>query len=597
MNHFGGHAVRKKKSLFVLLAGVALLVSTVTVAGALITSTSGVVTKLNSPPASVKLGALESATQVYAFDERQNVTLTSAVAVDATSPGTYSTFPSGNATLPVGSVVDSHLLHSDIPRRNFTARRQGSVTFNADIVGVIAATNRLASSDTQLGAPGTQYAGTTSWRGLESGNENGSYFSDKFTISSDKRTLTFEMQTYVMDEIRVVTKHKNPLVTSITDSPDPVQAGGNVTYTVTVSNPTGTAATGVQVRDAFPGATLVSATAAGGCTGAASPVTCTLGTIAANSSASATIVVTSPASAGTLTNTATQPPSGPDSVSASTTVVSPVLATSIAHSPTNVTQGNDVKYTLTVTNNGIAPVSDAHVVDTLPAGTTLKSGPASCTGTTTVDCALGALTVGQQASVDLIVTLPTIGTASSSAVASPGTNTAATDDTTVEAPQDGVTKGWVEPGGSLTIPGHDPSTVELPNTGDGAPVEITQGAGTFCAGPCTGTTTTVNPFPGYDDPANPIVWTMTYTFNPGDPESTPDSLTAAAAAYNSTIYKHLDTDPPNVGTVIPDCPPTPRVAADYACLSGRAITQPTPNHFVVSFTILYLSGDPTGGRR
>ena len=48
--------MRKKKSLFVLLAGVALLVSTVTVAGALITSTSGVVTKLNSPPASVKLG-------------------------------------------------------------------------------------------------------------------------------------------------------------------------------------------------------------------------------------------------------------------------------------------------------------------------------------------------------------------------------------------------------------------------------------------------------------------------------------------------------------------------------------------------------------
>src|SRR5262249_57186994 len=100
--------------------------------------------------------------------------------------------------------------------------------------------------------------------------------------------------------------------------------------------------------------------------------------------------------------------------------------------------------------------ANASVTDRLPAGTTLKSAPANCSGTTTITCTLGTLAVGGQANVVLLVTgpsaVPAGGKITNSAVASPGTNTAANEDTTVEAQQDGVSKGFVSPGGSLTIP-------------------------------------------------------------------------------------------------------------------------------------------------
>ena len=448
--------------------------------------------------------------------------------------------------------------------------------------------------------PGTLYAGTTLWRGLE-GSESGALGGDKFTISSDHRTLSFDIETYVMDEIRVITQHTNPLVTTITDAPDPVQAGGNVTYTVTVANTGTSSASNVQVQDQFPGATLVSATSSGGCTGTTS-VTCGLGTLGVGGSASASIVVTSPSTVpagGTIVNTATSPPGQSPAVNESTTVVSPVLNTTITDLPDPVTAGNDVQYTLTVTNNGIAPVADAHVVDTLPAGTTLaaSSAPGVCTpGSGTVDCDLGALITGASAQAQIVVTSPSTvpdgGTITDSAVATPGTNTSASESTTVEAPTPGVAKGFVLPGGSITIPGADPATLTLPDTGSGTPVIITQGNGTFCDGPCTGPATSISDFGGYSDPNQPIQLVLTFNF----PDS-PTSLTDAATAFGSTIYKN-DTPDPNAGVPVPACTtPGAGVAVPHPCVDVHAITQPSPNVFVVTFTILYVSGDPHFAKR
>ena len=185
-----------------------------------------------------------------------------------------------------------------------------------------------------------------------------------------------------MDELRVLTKATNPLVTTITDTPDPVQAGDTVAYTLTVTNTGATTAANVQVADQFPGATLVSASATGGCTGTTT-VTCSLGSIAAGGNAAALVVVRSPETvpaSGSIANTATAPP-GRSPVTETTSVVSPVLTTDITDAPDPVTAGNDVQYTLTVTNEGIAPVADAHVVDTLPADATLvvASAPGACT--------------------------------------------------------------------------------------------------------------------------------------------------------------------------------------------------------------------------
>lgn len=330
-------------------------------------------------------------------------------------------------------------------------------------------------------------------------------------------------------------------------------------------------------------------------------MTCGLGSINPGASATATVVVTSPStvpSGGTVVNTASAPP-GINPASATTTVVAPLLTTTIADSPDPVTAGNDVQYTLTVKNDGIAPLADAHVVDTLPAGTTLvtASAPDGCSGSGPVDCALGALGVGDSAQAQLVVTSPSPvpegGTITDSAIASPGDNFAASEVTTVETPEPGVSKGFVLPGESITIPGEDPATVTLPEGGPGAPVIMTQGDGSFCDGPCTGPATTISDFPGYDDENNPIHLTLTYNFPSG-----PSSLTDAAAAFGSTIYKNDDPLHPNVGTVVPFYSTLGAGAAiPRPCVDAHTITQPSFNSFVVTFEILYLSGDPRMARR
>ena len=105
--------------------------------------------------------------------------------------------------------------------------------------------------------------------------------------------------------------------------------------------------------------------------------------------------------------------------------------------------------------------------------------------------------------------------------------------------------------------------------------------------------TTISDFPGYDDPNHPIRLRLTFTFN-----GEGDNLTAAADAYGSTIYKNNDPMNPTVGTVVPFCSTVGAgVAVPHPCIDAHTISQPTFNSFVVTFDILYLSGDPTFARR
>ena len=79
-----------------------------------------------------------------------------------------------------------------------------------------------------------------------------------------------------------------------TDAPNPVIAGTNLTYTLTVTNlSTTTAATNVQVKDKIPpGTTLVSSVATeGGSRSGTTDITCTFSSLGFGSSTTATIVV------------------------------------------------------------------------------------------------------------------------------------------------------------------------------------------------------------------------------------------------------------------------------------------------------------------
>jgi len=96
------------------------------------------------------------------------------------------------------------------------------------------------------------------------------------------------------------------------DSPDPVSAGSNLTYTIQVENLGPTTATGVTVTDQLPkGVDLVSATASTGkCAPQGSKVNCDLGSIGVvqtvNYSGPATVtIVVIPRQPGTIANTAT----------------------------------------------------------------------------------------------------------------------------------------------------------------------------------------------------------------------------------------------------------------------------------------------------
>lgn len=95
-----------------------------------------------------------------------------------------------------------------------------------------------------------------------------------------------------------------------TDSPDPIDVGATLTYTITVENLGPDAATGVTVTDTLPkGVDFVSATSTlGSCARQGRKVTCTLGSMPAptiNYGPAPTITIAVvPRQAGTITNTA-----------------------------------------------------------------------------------------------------------------------------------------------------------------------------------------------------------------------------------------------------------------------------------------------------
>ncbi|MEO8053919.1 MAG: hypothetical protein ABI768_02120 [Acidobacteriota bacterium] len=200
-----------------------------------------------------------------------------------------------------------------------------------------------------------------------------------------------------------------------TDSPDPVRAGQNLTYTLVVTNRGPNDATNVTFSDPLPASiSLVSATPSqGGCSGTTT-VTCLLGGLPAGSSATISIVVSvSAAAVPSITNTAsvaateTDPNPGDNSATAPTTVI-PVADVAVLKTVSNpapfVSQG--FTFTLTVTNNGPSTANGVVVTDVLPASLGFVSAApsqgayVSATGVWTV----GTLANGASATLTLTVT-------------------------------------------------------------------------------------------------------------------------------------------------------------------------------------------------
>src|SRR5262249_26348685 len=155
-----------------------------------------------------------------------------------------------------------------------------------------------------------------------------------------------------------------------TDTPDPVQAGNNLTYTITVQNNGPLAAQNVQLTDTVPATTtFVSAGQLSGppftCSpppvGSGGTLSCSNPTFVNGGIATFQLVVNVNASAtpgSTIPNTATvasstaDPNNANNSATQTTTVLGANLGVTKTASPNPVLQGQNVTYTVTVSNAG-----------------------------------------------------------------------------------------------------------------------------------------------------------------------------------------------------------------------------------------------------
>jgi uncharacterized repeat protein (TIGR01451 family) len=207
-------------------------------------------------------------------------------------------------------------------------------------------------------------------------------------------------------------------ITKSADS-DPVIAGENLTYTLTINNGGPSDATGIVVTDTLPpGVTFQSSTPdTPTCAHSGDTVTCNLGNL--NSGAQRQVVIQTKVDSstqGALTNSASvtgnesDPHTGNNSDSEDTAVNTEAdLTVNQSSSPNPVLPGSDLTYHITVTNNGPSDAMEVTLTDALPSGVTFQSstpGTPTCTyAGGTVTCNLDDLVSADTTTVDILVTV------------------------------------------------------------------------------------------------------------------------------------------------------------------------------------------------
>jgi MYXO-CTERM domain-containing protein len=195
-----GDSMPSRKLLISLLAASIALALTSAQAG--IVSVSGAASQVAAPGSAAQNSGLESFTTAAVFNEQQNVTLAQAALVNATTSGFFNTVAALTpGSIAIGTLVSSHYLHADpVGSGGVVYSYTGSVTFDADILGVAALNAELIGSNF-LGAPGTSYPGVANVNGIDYPDNT-----DSFTISADRRTLSFNVAAWTgADALRVIT--------------------------------------------------------------------------------------------------------------------------------------------------------------------------------------------------------------------------------------------------------------------------------------------------------------------------------------------------------------------------------------------------------
>lgn len=178
------------------------------------------------------------------------------------------------------------------------------------------------------------------------------------------------------------------LAVTLTDSPDPVTAGGALTYTITLSNLGPSAAASVSLADALPAAlrfTSLSAPSGWNCTtptvGQSGTVSCQRTSMAVGTAEFTLVTSVAADASGSIANTVNatsttaDPVPGNQSATATTTVAVPQadLAVTLVDTPDPVEAGAALTYAITVSNAGPAAAAAVTLSDTLPAATRFAS--------------------------------------------------------------------------------------------------------------------------------------------------------------------------------------------------------------------------------
>lgn len=199
-----------------------------------------------------------------------------------------------------------------------------------------------------------------------------------------------------------------PLTITNVDSPDPVQSGSQILYTIVVTNTGGAKVNNVVLTDQINGVVgfgnpplLDVVSTRGSCTQTNTQVTCNAGTIEGNGVWTVTVRGVVTAAGGTTINNiatvvATKSAQTYTSSAAATTQVlgsgpggaSPDLTIG-KNGPLQVTPGSDITYTLTVNNLGTGNALGVKVIDTFPAGIT----PVTVSATSLFTCSIAGQTV------------------------------------------------------------------------------------------------------------------------------------------------------------------------------------------------------------
>ncbi len=158
-------------------------------------------------------GRYEDNEHIIVFAERQGITLDSEIPVDLTSPGLYQRIHRHNdQKIAAGTTVRSYLLQLDplgTRERNSEnkPRVTGQITFDKPVIGLIASTSRLTTTDTLLGHPDGQYKPTR--RGIEPTRKEHNLGGkrDAVILSDDRRTLSLDLSAgSAVDQIRVIVR-------------------------------------------------------------------------------------------------------------------------------------------------------------------------------------------------------------------------------------------------------------------------------------------------------------------------------------------------------------------------------------------------------